>query len=38
MRTYIPPVYLGHVKMQLVNGMFQFALVDITNGPGMVVV
>ena len=32
MPTHIQLVYLGHVKIQLINGAFQFASVDITNG------
>ena len=32
MPTYIQLMYLGHLKMQLVNEAFQFASVDITNG------
>ena len=35
MPTYLQPVHLGHVKMHLVDGEFQFASVDITNGPNV---
>ena len=30
-------VDVGHVKIQLVNGAFQFISLDISNGPSMVV-
>ena len=32
MPKYIQLLYLGHVKMQLVDEEFQYASVDITNG------
>ena len=42
MPTYIQLVYLGHVKMQLVNGAFQFQLasvaLDIPNRPNIDVI
>ena len=37
MPPYMQLAYLGLVKMQLINGAFQFASVEITNGPSLVV-
>ena len=34
---YIQLVYLGHLKVRLVNGAFQFSSIDTMNGPSMVV-
>ena len=38
MPTHIQLVYLEHIKMHLVDGEFQFASADITNGPNVDVV